>query len=1088
MMKGKQISIALLCFGLLFFTQTMLMSQEYISFLDPVRYPFNMASDPELVVLDKGVHFVEVDINIPGAYYSDIAEDNDIYQYIHVDGFSKMNAIGSPALPVYYAMVAIPFNSDISIEIIEAESTVHQGFMIHPALKPARDTYGAAEPEFEIDLAVYNSNQWFPADLASIEDIQKLRDLPIAQIGIKPVQFNPATREIRVYSKLRCRIIFNGSDASFDAIKHDNSRHYTRLIKNSIINPAGIPDGKVKGPSDVGEKDYIIITHAEYEAAADSLARWKRQLGYTVEIVTQSSWTTAQVKNAIQSRYTSWTPKPDYFLIIGDHTGSYAVPGEIHQDPSDGDDFSTDLYYACMDGGSDFYPDMAHGRISVSNASEAMVVVQKIINYEKTPTTTGSYYQNGLNCAQFQDDDDNTYADRRFCHTSEDIRDYMQDQKGYTVERVYFTDSPDPTYYNNGNYSPPNTSIPAEMQAAGFDWNGGAADITSAINAGKFYVFHRDHGYIGGSGWHRPFYTTSSMNSLSNGNLLPVIFSINCHTGEFQLSNCFAEKLIRMENKGAVGVIAAAYYSYSGYNDGFSIGMINTIWPGPGISPSFGNWANPNPYGTQAEFYTMGDVMNQGLIRMAASWGNNQYSHELYHWFGDPAMRIWTENPNPNAIAATYPSTINNGATSFTVTNCSEADALASICQDGVLLDVISLSGGSGTFSLPPAVPSDDLVLTISKQNCKPLVDKINIVGCTHPISNFTASHTSANSMTSITFSDITACTPISWHWNFPGGNPYYSEDQNPVVRYDNPGMYDVVLTTTNAQGSNTMTKAAYIVINDTTTVMHLDDNCNINGSWVMNGGLADWMNVDPSTPPDDHTIGGNCFITNGNNDYGTSNSYILTSPPVDLSGVSGCELTFWMYMEQEGQNWDGGFIELFDGSVWNTISSSYLDPAYDGTLSSGYSNPYGGSEAWYTDRTSWTKVSVDLSGAGYDGKSNFQFRFVFGADNYGQSKTGWAIDDVCISTNIIPDCPAHIVWTGLSGDNNWNTAANWSDNTVPDGTTNVFIPQYKPGPFYPEAFVSMYVEVYDLILENNAILTIPAGYHLTINGDFTIE
>jgi len=1087
-MKGISLGTILICIMFTLGGTIRLNGQDYISFLNPKTHPFNLSSNAEITIKDKGLSFVQFELEISGAHVSKIMQANDPYQYINIDGFSKMNIVGSPALPVYYAMIAIPFNTQARVEIIREESTIHDGYMIHPALKPARDTYGAEEPDFEIDKSVYNSNQWFPSEKALVEDIQKLRGISVAQLEIRPVQFNPATGEIKVSSKLIVKVFFDGSDASFERIANENTKHSSKIIRNSVINPTSIPTGSKRGPSDAGESDYIIITHSEFNAAADSLARWKRQLGYTVEVVSQSSWTAPQVKTAIASRYNSWTPKPDYFLIMGDHTGAYAVPGEIHQDPSDGDDFATDLYFACMDGGTDFYPDMAHGRISISTAAEAMVVVNKIINYEKLPVNAASYYENGLNCAQFQDDNDDYYADRRFCHTSEDIRDYMQDQQGYTVERVYFTDSPDPTYFNNGYYSPASTLIPAELQSAGFNWNGGASNITSAINAGKFYIFHRDHGYVGGSGWHRPYYTTSSMTSLNNGDLLPVIFSINCHTGEFQLSNCFAEKLIRMENKGAVGVIAAAYYSYSGYNDGFSIGMINTIWPSPGLTPSFGSGANPNPYASQSDFYTMGDVMNQGLIRMAASWGNNRYSHELYHWFGDPAMRIWTEDPNPNAIAATYPLSISNGATNLAITSCSEAEAIASICKDGILLDVITLSGGSGTLNFDAAVPGTKMVLTISKQNCKPLIEQLPVIGCNEPVSNFVADFTSANTTSVISFSDLSACSPTTWRWNFPGGNPSYSELQNPVIRYDESGTYDVVLTTTNGLGSNTATKAAYIHINDTTITYHLDDNCNIAGSWELNGGSAGWINVDPVIPADDHSVGGNCFITNGNGDYGISTSYILTSPPVDLSGISGCELSFWMYMEQEGSNWDGGFIELYDGSSWNTVSNTYLDPVYDGTLSASYANPYGGSAAWYADRTTWTKVTLGLAGAGYDDISNFQIRFKFGADNYAQSKTGWAIDDLCITTCSIPNSPAHIVWTGLSGDNNWNSASNWSDNTVPDGTTNVFIPQYKPGTYYPQSFTDLLVEVNDLTIESNALLKVPSGYSLTINGDCVIK
>jgi len=179
-------------------------------------------------------------------------------------------------------------------------------------------------------------------------------------------------------------------------------------------------------------------------------------------------------------------------LIIGDHTGSYAVPGEIHQDPSNGDNFATDLYFACMDGNGDWHPDMAHGRISVSSALEAGIIVDKIIAYEKTPPSAASFYSNMLSCAQYQDTDDNNgYADRRFCQTSEDIRDYLIDEQSYTSERVYYTSTTaDVTTlrYNNGYFSD-GQLIPAELRTTAYNWAGSPSDITSAINAGKFLVF-----------------------------------------------------------------------------------------------------------------------------------------------------------------------------------------------------------------------------------------------------------------------------------------------------------------------------------------------------------------------------------------------------------------------------------------------------------------------------------------------------------------------------------------------------------------------------------------------------------------------
>jgi len=373
--------------------------------------------------------------------------DGKNYHLLHIDGFSKMGQVGAPALPAHNEIIAMPRGSTGKIVMLETNYYEYPEFLIHPALEPARDTEGATEPAFEKDLSIYNSNSFFPEQIVEIQNTGISRGTPLAKVQVRPVQFNPVTGIIRVYTKIAYRIDYKGGQQSFDYIAQENTLHYTNLLKRNVLNSKSIPDGishaqpKPAAGMRSLEKNYIIITHNQFISEANEIADWKRQLGYSVEVVSQSSWTATQVKSAIQSRYDSWTPKPDYFLIIGDHTGSYAVPGEIYLDPNFGDNFATDLYYACMDGAYDWHPDIAHGRISVSSVTEAGVVVDKIIDYEKTPPSSSSYYSNMLSCAQYQDDDNNAYADRRFCHTSEDIRDYLQDDQGYASERVYYTSS-----------------------------------------------------------------------------------------------------------------------------------------------------------------------------------------------------------------------------------------------------------------------------------------------------------------------------------------------------------------------------------------------------------------------------------------------------------------------------------------------------------------------------------------------------------------------------------------------------------------------------------------------------------------------
>ena len=221
-----------------------------------------------------------------------------------------MGQVGKPALPVYNDIIAVPDNAVPTITILETESVEYSGYMIHPALEPATDN-GEPDPEFEIDSVLYNTDEYFPENISSIVQIQKVRGISLAFIQICPVQFNPVTHSIKVYSKIKYRIEFTGSNKSFAKIGTENRPGFIKGLKNYIKNPNSIPDADLFQPKSAG-KDYIIITHSNYIEAASELAKWKNQLGYSVEIVSQSSWISTQVKDAIHTMYNDWITHPDF--------------------------------------------------------------------------------------------------------------------------------------------------------------------------------------------------------------------------------------------------------------------------------------------------------------------------------------------------------------------------------------------------------------------------------------------------------------------------------------------------------------------------------------------------------------------------------------------------------------------------------------------------------------------------------------------------------------------------------------------------------------------------------------------------------
>lgn len=82
------------------------------------------------------------------------------------------------------------------------------------------------------------------------------------------------------------------------------------------------------------------------------------------------------------------------------------------------------------------------------------------------------------------------------------------------------------------------------------------------------------------------------------------------------------------------------------------------------------------------------------------------------------------------------------------------------------------------------------------------------------PVAEFTADNTSIAVGGTVNFTDQSANDPTVWSWDFHGGATN-STLQNPSVSFNTAGTYDVTLTVSNDQGSDVLTKTAYITVSD---------------------------------------------------------------------------------------------------------------------------------------------------------------------------------------------------------------------------------------------------------------------------------
>ena len=63
----------------------------------------------------------------------------------------------------------------------------------------------------------------------------------------------------------------------------------------------------------------------------------------------------------------------------------------------------------------------------------------------------------------------------------------------------------------------------------------------------------------------------------------------------------------------------------------------------------------------------------------------------------------------------------------------------------------------------------------------------------------------------SVAFTDLSIGNPTTWNWTFAGGSPSTSTLPNPTISYSATGIYNVTLTISNSNGSNSITKTSFI-------------------------------------------------------------------------------------------------------------------------------------------------------------------------------------------------------------------------------------------------------------------------------------
>jgi PKD repeat protein len=130
----------------------------------------------------------------------------------------------------------------------------------------------------------------------------------------------------------------------------------------------------------------------------------------------------------------------------------------------------------------------------------------------------------------------------------------------------------------------------------------------------------------------------------------------------------------------------------------------------------------------------------------------------------------------------------------------------------------------TGNFTVPAGVTGTTRMRVAMKYNAVPTPCELFSYGEVEdytvsfgelppPVADFIASNTTILEGQSVQFTDISSNSPVSWSWTFNSGTPAFSAIQNPIVIYNDAGIYSVSLVAVNASGSDEEIKTNLITV-----------------------------------------------------------------------------------------------------------------------------------------------------------------------------------------------------------------------------------------------------------------------------------
>ena len=326
------------------------------------------------------------------------------YEQISLPNCLSLGKVGKPMLPWQSVCLILPQGQEAkSIQVELSDFVELEGnFNLFPAQKP-RPVSNERQILFAKDEALYRSEDMYPSTIHSSVSTQYLNGVSFAFGGFTPVQYVPATGNVRYARTARVSITTSMSRDDHSRmlwLTPENEASINRLAQNPDMLSTYAKHGR-----EMGGYDMLVISSEEWLPRFGDYLNLYNDKGIRTRIVSlEEIYATIdgrdeqeQIRNYIIQEYEDNGIQMvnlggDVSIVPYRSLYCFAQEGDEDQLPAD-------MYYACLDGTlnddgddrwgevgeDDLLPELGIGRLPFNNEAQFETIMHKTFSYQLEP-------------------------------------------------------------------------------------------------------------------------------------------------------------------------------------------------------------------------------------------------------------------------------------------------------------------------------------------------------------------------------------------------------------------------------------------------------------------------------------------------------------------------------------------------------------------------------------------------------------------------------------------------------------------------------------------------------------------------------